>query len=144
MEIPDIRRYSLYLSHLDNDVCEIIVSYKCTLSYQQSKKELDYSLKFFQDMTQHIGIVEDKSLYENDALFNPPIYKLSLSFTGMNPFYGLMTKRIDQRQIDSFSLDFTQQSCSINISENKLTITSTSPDDLSDVVENYLPLSELI
>lgn len=144
IEAPDIRKYSLNLLHLDNDICEITISYKCTLSYKQSKDELDYSLNFFNKMTQHISVSEEKSIYENESLYNPPIYKLLLSFTGMNPFYGLMTKRIDQNEINSYSLSFTQQSCSVDISNNTLTIVSPNSNDLSDVVENYLPLSELI
>lgn len=144
IEVPDIRKYSLNLSNLDNDICEITVSYKCTLPYRKSTNELEDSLKFFSNMTQHISITEDKSIHENTALFNPSIYRLLLSFTGMNPFYGLMTKRIDQRVINSFSLSFTQQSCSVDITDNMLSIVSSDPNDLSDVVENYLPLSELI
>lgn len=144
VEVPDIRRYSLNLLQLDNDVCEITISYKCTLSYKKSADELEHALKFFSTMTQHISVTEEENIYENKALYNPPIYKLLLSFTGMNPFYGLMTKKIDQKEIESFSLSFTQQSCSISIEDNDLTIVSPNPDDLSDVVENYLPLSELI
>lgn len=142
-EIPDIRNYTLHLQHIDHDMFEIIISYKCTLSYQKSEIELVNSLKFFHHMTQHISIAEDKSLYENEALYSPPTYTLLLSFTGINPFYGLMTKRIDKKEIESFNLNFNQQNCSISIRDNQLEIVSLNSDDLSDVVENYLPLSEL-
>lgn len=143
IELPDIRKYSLSLNTIEDDIFELTIAYKCTLSYKQSRKELTAALNFFQTMTQHISISNEKNPNEFNELFNEPLYTLLLSFTGLNPFYGLMTKRIDQKEIESFSLEFTQQNCTIKITNNELTIVSSSQEVLDDVVSNYLALSDI-
>lgn len=143
VELPDIRKYKLHLEIIEEDLYELTIHYKCTLSYNQSQSELKDALQFFQTLTQHINIYDEPNIEGYNELFLEPNYLLILSFTGFNPFYGLMTKRLDEREINSFSLIFNQENSQIEIEKNILKIQSTKQDELHYIVNNYLALSDL-
>ena len=142
IEAPDVRKYRLSSQCVCEDIKEICLSYKCTLSYKNSKTELERAKKFLSKL---FNPIEKKDCVENEIepLLINPTYTLKLSFLGYNPVYGLMVKRINQNEIESFSLNFSQKKAIIDIEKNFMSICSEDIDQLEEISKHYLALSDL-
>ncbi|EHZ2968478.1 hypothetical protein CUN31_03345 [Enterococcus faecalis] len=143
IEKPDIRKYTLSLNEIDDDIFEICCSYKCTLSFKKSKKELTISKDFFSKIFNSFSKIE----YSEDDSFplaSNNSYTLILSFSDSNPVYGLMARRINPDDIKSFSIDIMQEKASIKIQKNYMKIVTNDINQLEEISKNYLALADTI
>jgi len=142
VEKPDIRKYSLNYTLIDDDTFELTSYYKCTLSYKESKKELDNAITFFESLFTPIAKIDEK-ITEQNPLIDIPYHTLKLSFSKYNPVYGLMVKRLNKNKIENFNLNFEEGSSKIIIEKNCISITSSDLNELKLISKNYLALTDI-
>ncbi|MEB6085062.1 hypothetical protein [Enterococcus casseliflavus] len=144
IESPDIRKYRISSIQIDEELQEITCSYKCTLSFKSSKKELDKANDFFSKLFNTIGKQDDHGTErQTGPMLINPTYTLKLSFSGYNPVYGLMVRRINQNEVKSFSLKFEQGESVIIIEKNFMEIQSENLKQLEEISKHYLALSDV-
>ncbi|MGM8140339.1 hypothetical protein [Enterococcus italicus] len=143
-ESPDIRKYKISTTQIDEELQEIVCSYKCTLSFKSSKKELDNANDFFSKLFNAIGKQDNSGADRQiEPILMNPTYTLKLSFSGYNPVYGLMVRRINQNEVESFSLKFEQGESNIIIEKNFMEIQSENLKELEEISKHYLALSDV-
>lgn len=142
LEKPDIRKYSLNCTLIDDNTFALTSYYKCTLSYKESKKELDNATTFSEKLFSSIAKIDEK-ISEQNPLLEVPYHTLRLSFSKYNPVYGLMVKRLNQNKIENFKLSFEEGDSEIIIEKNCITIRSRSLTELKLISKNYLALTDI-
>lgn len=142
VEKPDIRKYSLDCTPIDDDTLMLTSYYKCTLSYKESKNELDNAINFSEKLFTPIARI-DEITNEQTPLIELPCYTLKLSFLKYNPVYGLMIKRLNKNKIENFNLNFKEGSSEILIEKNCITIKSSDLTELKLISKNYLALTDI-
>lgn len=142
IENPDIKQYSVEKLNVEEELFELHFYYKCTLIYKESKTEFNKSITLFNDLTKKISILtknEDQYLYET-----LPLYTVRISMSEMNPFFGLMTKRLNEDNSRNIKLSFEQEDVNIHSSENLMTITSNNQEKIKKITGEYIALSSTI
>ncbi|MBC1359475.1 hypothetical protein [Listeria booriae] len=143
IKTPDIRIYKLTQMDLDDDRIQMIIEYECTLIYKDSKTEIEEGLEFFKKLTERISIENKCELDEHMPLFQKPTFTLRLAFAELNPFYGMLVKRIDDKNIDTFEMQFKRGEALLKIKNSSMEIITDSEKYLKSVVRDYIVLANI-
>lgn len=139
---PDIKQYSVEKLNIEEELFELHFYYKCTLRYRESKTEFNKSITLFNDLTKKIALLsKNEDEYIHDTT---PLYTVKISMSEMNPFFGLMTKRLNDENTHNIELSFEQDDVKINSSNNLMTITSNSQEKIKKITREYIALSVTI
>lgn len=70
--------------------------------------------------------------------------ELNMSSSSVNPFYRLTVKNIENKSINNFELEFSEEkSLTVKIRQYSIYATSTEMSDLDRVVAQYVPLTKI-
>lgn len=142
IENPDMKQYSIAKLNVEEELFELHFYYKCTMRYKESKTEFNKSITLFNDLTKKLSILtknDDEFIYDT-----VPLYIVKISMRKMNPFFGLMTKRLNEENTRNIELSFEQGDVKINSSNNLMTITSNNQERIKKVTREYIALSATI
>ncbi|PKE12353.1 hypothetical protein CW685_05085 [Macrococcoides caseolyticum] len=139
IETPSIKQFNIDKTLIQEDLCELDFSYKTTLSYIDSKTEFDNSLLFYSDISKKIS-----AYYDDQLDSHKPLYSVKISIEGMNPFYGLVTRKIDKDDVENVSLKFNYGEAEIETNDNILIIRSTNLEEIKKATKEYIALTNSI
>lgn len=128
-------------SSTENEKFGLTFHYTTSISYSDSKKEIERYEEVLDLVNKGYSVLGDESIIQNSE---KELHAVSLSFSKYNPFYGLAVKNIHQSVENiSFNLRFTVDNTNIEINKNTLKAVSQNKKQLINVLENYIPLSTI-
>lgn len=141
IETPAIKQFNIDKTSVQEEISEFDFSYKTTLSYAESKNEFDKALVFFNEICNKLPLCHDDN---DEILIKSPTYNVRISIDNMNPFYGLVTRKIDKERVENVSLKFNYGKAEIETNDNLLIITSTNLEEIKKATKEYIALTNTI
>ncbi|HFD1744218.1 TPA: hypothetical protein QFP15_000806 [Enterococcus faecium] len=134
------RELSVYADSSESDLVRLTLNYECSLSYKDSKKEIDRFSWFLSEVSKGHEIIGTDTAEHNSQL---EIYSVKISFSKFNPFYRLTVKNVSDVKDIKFCLSFTEGKTTIKTNRNTLKVSSKDKDELLSVLKNYVALASI-
>ncbi len=134
------RELAVYANFLETDLVKLQLSYECSLSYKDSKKEINRFSCFLSEVSKGHEIIGTDTAEQNSQLES---YSVKISFSKFNPFYRLTVKNVSDVKDIKFLLSFTEGRTTIKTNRNTLNVSSKDKDELLSVLENYVALASI-
>lgn len=127
----------IFLSDKD-DFYQIKFIQSSSMSYKDSRSEYIHFQSLIEKFKKYMSQVDGTSYFLGRA----ELFTVSLQFKKSNPFYHLTVRHVDNVEIESFNLEFTDGDVKVKISKNSITLISKEKDNISLALKNYIAISE--
>ncbi|HDP1318803.1 MULTISPECIES: hypothetical protein [Enterococcus] len=134
------REITIHVDHKEADLFQIRLTYECSLSYKDSKKEIDRFSYFLSEISKNHEVIGTDTAEQKSQL---EVYSVKISFTKFNPFYRLTVKNVSDVKDIKFNLSFTEGESTIKTNKNTLNVSSRDKNELLSVLENYIALASI-
>lgn len=121
----------------DKDAMAMRVSFSVSiqLSYKDLKKAWTNYRTLLSGAFSHVSKIQNKQHYSLSIFAS--------STTSFKPFYRLIVKNIDPKNIDLFKLEYRDNDMKITTTQNKIYATSKNIDDMNRIIAELIPLTHL-
>lgn len=134
------RDISLYVDKIGEDMYQIRFSYECSLSYRDSKQEIERFSELLSEVSKGYSVIGSDEAEDNSQL---DLYSVKISFSKFNPFYRLTVKNISDVEDINFTLKFIDDETTVEIGNNTLSASAKKKEKLLSVLKNYVALSSI-
>lgn len=113
----------------------VTLSVSIQLSYKDLKKAWTNYRSLLSGAFSHISKIQNKQHYSLSIFAS--------TTTSFKPFYRLIVKNIDPKNIDLFVLKYKDNEMKITTTSNKIYATSKNIDDMNRIIAELIPLTHL-